>query len=252
MTESNRKGKTFEEIYGKERAEETREAIGKFTRGRTYEEIYGSKERAELEREKRREPNSIIKKRLYAEGKLKSWNKNLTKETDERIKKGSEKCKKRLKEVFPNVRPVNSGCFKEGNHPKTEFKKGRIVTQEELQKSLRGLLKRPTSFEQKISDLCMKYHLPFVYTGDGRMLINFKNPDFVNEKDKIAIEVFLNYFKIRDYGSIENYMKVRSETFAKSGYKTIFIREEEIMDKNWEEICLNKLNDFKNKMQEVK
>ena len=27
----------------------------------------------------------------------------------------------------------------------------------------------------------------------------------------------------------------------KRGYKTIFIREEEILDKNWEIICLNKI-----------
>lgn len=106
---------------------------------------------------------------------------------------------------------------------------------------IKGLIKRPTSFEQKIILLCSKYKLPFVYTGDGRVLIGYKNPDFVNEKDKIIIEVFLNYFKIRDFGSIENYIDVRGKYFIKRGYKVIFIREEEITDKNWEQICLNKI-----------
>ncbi|MEK6878257.1 MAG: hypothetical protein AABY22_01545 [Nanoarchaeota archaeon] len=102
-------------------------------------------------------------------------------------------------------------------------------------------MKRPTSFEQKIILLCSKYQLPFIYTGDGRILIGSKNPDFINEEGKIIIEVFLNYFKIRDYGSVENYINLRREYFAKRGYKTIFIREEEILSKNWEEICLKKI-----------
>jgi len=114
---------------------------------------------------------------------------------------------------------------------------------EHLKKMLNGLLKRPTSFEKKIILLCSKHKLPFIYTGDGRVLIGYKNPDFVDEENKIIIEVFLNYFKERDYGSVENYIKKRGEYFAKKGYKTIFIREEEIIDKNWEQICLNKLKD---------
>lgn len=109
-------------------------------------------------------------------------------------------------------------------------------------KVLKGLMKRPTSFEQKIILLCSRYRLPFIYTGDGRILIGYKNPDFVDEKDRIIIEVFLDYFKIRDYDSVENYMKIRGEYFARYGYKTIFINEQEITAKNWEEICLNKIN----------
>lgn len=110
-----------------------------------------------------------------------------------------------------------------------------------IKATIKGLLKRPTSFENKISSLCLKYRLPFIYTGDGRLLIGFKNPDFINENNKLIIEVFLNYFKLRDFGSIENYMKQRREHFAKFGYKTIFIRQEEICDKNWEHICLHKI-----------
>ena len=101
--------------------------------------------------------------------------------------------------------------------------------------------KRPTSYEKKISELCIENSLPFIYTGNGTFLIGYKNPDFVNKEDKIAIEVYHKYFKERDFGSCENYEKKRSEYFTKYGYKTIFIREEEIMDKNWEEICLNKI-----------
>jgi len=107
---------------------------------------------------------------------------------------------------------------------------------------LEGLMRRPTSFEQKIILLCSKYRLPFIYTGDGRILIGYKNPDFRHKYLPFVIEVFLDYFKIRDYGSVENYMKQRSKHFAKYGYKTIFIREREVNNKNWDKICLDKIN----------
>jgi very-short-patch-repair endonuclease len=106
---------------------------------------------------------------------------------------------------------------------------------------LKGLLKRPTSYEKKISELCIENNLPFIYTGDGTFLIGYKNPDFVNKKEKIAIEVYYSYFKIRDFGSCENYEKQRKEYFDKYGWKVIFIRKEDIVDNNWKEICLNKI-----------
>jgi len=108
----------------------------------------------------------------------------------------------------------------------------------------KSLQKKPSSFEKRIILLCSKYRLPFIYTGDGRILVGYKNPDFINKEDKIIIEVFLDYFKIRDYGSVENYIKKRGEHFKKYGYKTIFICESEIANKNWKQICLNKINGF--------
>jgi len=139
---------------------------------------------------------------------------------------------------IPEIKKNNSEKHKE----LWKDKNSTYNTPEFMEKLLKGLMKRPTSFEQKIIILCSKNRLPFVYTGDGRIFIGNKNPDFVNEEKKIIIEVFLNYFKIKGYGSVENYIKERGEHFSKLGYKTIFIREEEIMDKNWEEICLNKIN----------
>ncbi len=113
----------------------------------------------------------------------------------------------------------------------------------QIKAQLKGRFNRPTSFEQKIILLCSKHKLPFIYTGDGRILIGYKNPDFINEENKVIVEVFLDYFKIRDYGSIKNYMKVRGEHFAKFGYKTIFISEKEIKSENWEGLCLNKMQE---------
>ncbi len=184
-----------------------------------------------------------------------AWGKGLTKETDKRIRIRNEKATKTNKERG-NYKP-NLGSFKKGNIPKnpikkgehrgenTEFKKGHkwdnLIKERMIKASLKGLMKRPTSFEQKICDLCLKYSLPFIYSGDGRFLINFKNPDFVNEKDKVVIEVFYSWFKIRDYGSVENYKEFCRKKYNPAGWKVIFIDETEVHIDNWEEVCLNKI-----------
>jgi len=106
---------------------------------------------------------------------------------------------------------------------------------------LNSLLKRPTSYERKVSELCFKNNLPFIYKGNGNFLINYKNPDFVNEKDKIVIEVFYSYFKTRDYGSVENYKKFCKQKYNSAGWNVLFIDELDLNREDWEEVCLNKI-----------
>ena len=199
---------------------------------------------------------SETRKKLFAEGKLKSWSKGLTKETNERVRKYAEDkigtkrpdLTKRNLENNPmndlKSREKSSIKQKENRKNPNSIYNSNEYKEKQLSSSLKSLFKRPTSFEQKISELCIDYNLPFMYTGDGRMLIGYKNPDFVNEKDKIVIEVFLDYFKIRDFGSIENYMKKRGEHFTKYGWRSIFISQKEIEDKYWEKLCLNKIKSY--------
>ena len=134
---------------------------------------------------------------------------------------------KRLKEVGIKIRNWDDPWYKEKH----------------IKDLLQGTIKKPSSYEKKISDLCIENNLPFIYTGNGTFLIGSKNPDFINKEKRIAIEVFNNYHKIQEYGSVENYIKVRGKYFAQYGYNTIFIREEEITHKNWENICLNKIQE---------
>ncbi len=82
-----------------------------------------------------------------------------------------------------------------------------------------------------------------VLCGDGKKLIGYKNPDFIAEDKKLIIEVFLDYFKKREFGSVENYIKCRRDHFAKYGYITIFISQKEITSENWENICLDKIKE---------
>jgi hypothetical protein len=213
---------------------------------------------------------SKIKKKRYKEGRIKlsGWAK-LSKEGYFKGKNNPMYGKKHTKESRdkmslngrgknPKLSETRKKLFKEGKLvlPSSVFKKGHVPSNkgkkcpwlsernkdpEFIKKALKSLLKRPTSYEKKISELCIEHNLPFIYCGNGTFLIGHKNPDFVNKEKKIAIEVYHNYFKIRDFGSCEEYEKQRREYFAKYGYRTIFIRTEDINHKNWENVCLNKI-----------
>jgi len=244
----NKKGKTYEQLYGKEKSKELR------------------KKSSELRKGKHFSPKTEFKKGMVP------WCKKYNdEEITDLYKKGNsindiskiigchfstayDVLKKK------NVSIKGSTYFNKG---KTAWNKGRSFSKEVKEKmglsskkrwenpeyrektikaQLKGLMKRPTSFEKKIAELCIENSLPFVYTGDGRFLINFKNPDFTNYQDKIVMEVFYSWFKIRDYGSVENYKKHCIKKYNPAGWKVIFIDENEVNVNNWKELCLNKIN----------
>lgn len=103
-----------------------------------------------------------------------------------------------------------------------------------IKATLKALQKRPLKSEKEL-DKFLQHDFPkeWKYTGDGSFLIGYKNPDFINiNGKKICIEVYHPYFKIRDFGSCENYEKQRSEHFTKYGWKTIFVKIEELNESN--------------------
>ncbi len=233
-------------MYGRTQKKETREKISKDHKERYKDKrnhpMYGKKnqKRSEMNRSRKGNfPLEIVNKISKAnkgrhfslETEFKrgdvSWSKGLTKETDERVRKNSEK----LKGI-----PKSKEHRKKLSESKKELWKNKEFREKTIKAILKGLLKRPTSFEQKISDLCLKYHLPFIYSGDGRFLVGYKNPDFKHKCLPILIEVYNDYHHPKDYE------EVRGKHFKKYGYKTIFINQQEVTDKNWETICLNKIN----------
>jgi hypothetical protein len=173
-----------------------------------------------------------------------------SKEVLEKIRQTRKKTENELgyyhsTETKKKIGKTTKELWKDDNYKKSHREKFKDPEfhKEWLKKVYEGLRKRPTSYEQKISNLCFKYNLPFVYTGDGSFIINFKNPDFTNHKDKIVIEVFYSWFKIRDYGSIENYKEFCRNKYNPQGWRVIFIDETEIDIDNWENACLNKIKE---------
>lgn len=194
------------------------------------------------------------RKEKIRKGEIKIWNKG--KEGLPNLKHNENWKKNHSKTLTGRKRPEHSKLMKENNPFKGMKHSKKSIIQNSLkhkdlwkkngkeytEKILQGLIKRPTSYEKKISELCIKYNLPFIYTGNGTFLIGHKNPDFINQEQRIAIEVYHSFFKERDFGSCDNYEKQRSEYFSKYGYKTIFIREGDLTCEDWENKCLNKIN----------
>ena len=173
----------------------------------------------------------ITSKRRFIFGhwrKDKRWNKGLTKETDERVRKNGISISEGKKDAIKfSVEHLSN--LKKAHNTKSYKENG-------LRKALNAQNRRPTSYEMKIESLIIENNLPYKYVGNGKFYIEGKNPDFVNVNgDKILLEV---YAKWRH--SI-NYELERDEFFNSYGYKTVFIDETDIKSDNWKEVCLNKI-----------
>lgn len=95
-------------------------------------------------------------------------------------------------------------------------------------------LELPTKFEKKIINIIKRNNLPYKYTGNGDFWIGGKNPDFVNiNGEKKLIEVGSSYWKNKSYGSVDNYIKERSEHFAQYGWKSYFYIEDDFNEKKF-------------------
>ena len=162
--------------------------------------------------------------------------------------------------------------IKQGKHysPKTEFKKGLVpwnkgkewppemiermsavhkdITDETRAKmskaktgiqhsaeTIKKMLTRrtPTSLEMKFLDIVEKNGLPYKFVGDGSFMIERKNPDFINiNGEKIAIEVYARYYKLRHAGTVQEWKDEREKIFSKYGWNVIFFDETEVTEKN--------------------
>jgi len=134
-----------------------------------------------------------------------------------------------------------------GNHlsPETEFTSERVkklwknkeYRERVIKNSLKEMHKKPTKLEQKFIAFFNENNLPFTYCGNGSLIIEFKNPDFVeNNGRKICIEVSNKKEKSirrkkRSYQSWQEYEKQRIEHFAKFGWKCLVLWEDELKNK---------------------
>ena len=119
------------------------------------------------------------------------------------------------------------------NSKKTRFNQGnkfpKEIEERRIKNVIKGLLKRPTSFEKKLNKIIQKHNLPYKYTGDGSFLIGYKNPDFINYNGKkICLEVYYTYFKNRDYGTEKNYIEKRAKHCARYGWECLFFNENDL------------------------
>ena len=152
----------------------------------------------------------------FKEGTI-PWNKGLTKDTDERLKQTGIKVREALK---GRIRPKISKALT-----------GRKLSKEHIKNALKRRI--PTSLEEKFQKIVNKYNLPYKYVGNGKFFIETYNPDFINTNhEKIAIEVYARYYKLRNSKTINEWKIERSKTFKKYGWKIIYFDETEVNKNN--------------------
>ena len=114
---------------------------------------------------------------------------------------------------------------------------GRILTKEHIRNSLRR--REISSLEKKFNDIVFENNLPYKFVGNGNFFIERKNPDFINTNgEKIAVEVYAKYYKLRNNISIDEWKENRQKIFNEYGWKIIFFDETEVNEEN----VIRKLN----------
>jgi len=122
---------------------------------------------------------------------------------------------------------------------KSMAKRWSMLSDEEREKWWKNMckarVKRPTSFEGRVLGLNEKYGLGFEYVGNGKIWFGNCNPDFINYRRKVVIEVYARYYKAEDY------IPVRRVKLGKYGFQVVFLDERDLFGKYWESHCLNKI-----------
>lgn len=209
---------------------------------------------------------SETKKRLYDEGKLKVWNKSLTKNTDIRLKSIGNNISKSIKgkyngennpfygkkhteEAKKKIRNRRLGKTYEEIFGKEKAEKLKIIQKtriifgfnnknkkcsEETKEKIRQarkkqrLPKHHTKPELKFCRIIKRHNLPYKYTGNGSFWIENVNPDFVQTNGKkICVEVFGDYWHNRE--DVKKKDIERLNTLQKYGWQRIVFWEHELM-----------------------
>lgn len=205
-----------------ERVAKYAEAISKATKGRIpwNKNVPCSVEHKEKLSEAHKGKTTWIKDKYHTE-ETKEKMRNLW--TDERKKK------QRLKMSGKNN--PHYGNHLSEKHRKKIGKALKNLPKEFFKKCLRRRI--PTSLEEKFLNIVKRYSLPYKYVGNGKFFIERFNPDFINtNNEKIAIEVYARYYKLRNSISIEEWKKERSKVFAKYGWKIYYFNEIEVNEDN--------------------
>lgn len=129
--------------------------------------------------------------------------------------------------------------FLENNPTFLEKLKERARNMWKNEEAVRKILKnkdlRPNKAELKLIQLFKEENLPYKYVGDFKLMINGRNPDFVNiEGQKKLIELFGKFWHTERLSNItpKKHVKDRKSHFKKLGYDTLIIWDYELKDPN--------------------
>ena len=98
-------------------------------------------------------------------------------------------------------------------------------TPERARKTAEAQGRKPNKMEAMFAfRLEMEFPSIWKYVGDGQVCIGRGNPDFINVNgQKLLIEVYTPYYKLKAYGTVKVYIEKRYNQFAEYGFKTLFL-----------------------------
>lgn len=147
-----------------------------------------------------------------------------TEEYKARVKRA---CANRPRRTMPIGFGANISAMLVKRWKNPEFK-NRVV-----KKIHKSLANRPTNLEKKFISFFSTNNLPFRYTGDGDVMIDGKNPDFVERSGRpVCLEVANKIQKVefdrRCFVSPEDYENRRMEHFNNNGWLCWVIWDDEL------------------------
>lgn len=228
-----RKGKTNEELYGKETADRMKQAHA-FMKGKTYEEMYGEEKANEIKKAKSlamtghsqtTETRNKIRDKQLGVTKPRYISKEELHRIMSKANKGKKSWSKRLKKID------HVGIMKIAVATQKHWDS---LTLEEKHIQLKKMNKAPNKDEQKLIPILLKYG--FMYVGNHKFFIERHNPDFLNPETKTIIEYDGDGAHNPNLPWVPKDQpekdKIRNEIYMKNGYKVVILRLEDIKDQN--------------------
>ena len=137
-------------------------------------------------------------------------------------------------------------CKAESQRGKPTWNKGKPWPPETLRKIRAARMRHPTRPEIRMMEIVQMRGLPLEYTGNGAVWIGRQNPDFVSRTNKVAVEIFGDFW----HSPLRNsnipasaLLERRKKEFEQHGWHPVFIWESEIMSQNGERIVIERLKD---------
>jgi len=207
-----RRGKTYEELFGEEKAKELKEKCRLRFLGKSYEELYG--------KDKANQLKNNTSERLLGKTHIDLYG-------EERANEISKKMSDRKKEHWKDLKcSYNSEEFRNKKSIEATEKWNDLDYVKKIQKSLHNSPNKP---EQFLINLMDELEIDYKFVGNWDLNLNGRNPDFVNFKKKKLIEHFGVYY----HDIIVNETRVvheseRIQFFSACGYETLIIWEDEL------------------------
>lgn len=253
------KGKTYEEIYGPERATKMKEKKSKARKGKTYEKLYGPERAAEAVRKNRE---------TWARKRAEGYVSPLKDKNYEEIY-GPEEAVERRAEISKSMMGKNKGKGRTGevrlaisegmkkysrNNPELLKKRATLSSKsikkkwrdpeyrrETIQKIVKGRFKGLTSYEQKCIDVCKGHDLPFKFVGDGRLIVGSGCPDFV---DTLGLDPPLVIETYSRWWHRDGYKETRHKQLCVPRRNVLFLGDEDLRREDWNRHCASKIRWF--------